>query len=233
MSDKALVLLSGGLDSTTALAWATDYWGVENVRALIMKYGQKHLKEIERAQKVANYYGVPCKIVEFPESIWEDSQCTLLEGRADIEESTYAEQITEAKSEGKAMIDTSIPFRNGVFLSVAAAVASSLDCTNLVIGVHQDDSGAAYPDCSETFIKHMSNAVQWGTGHSVHIVTPWIEMTKDQIVEWGLAHNVPYELTWSCYKGGKKACGKCATCRDRLKAFKLNGSEDPIEYEVN
>lgn len=228
---KALVLLSGGLDSTTALAWAVDTYGQNNVKALIMDYGQKHDRELVCAHNVAYHYGVECKRITLPRKIWAESQCTLLKGRPDIEESTYAEQIAEAQKAGKPMIDTSIPFRNGVFLSIAVAVASSWGCQNVIIAAHQDDSGAAYPDCSPTFLDNMAMSIYYGTGRSVYLECPWGNLTKDQIVKWGLAHSVPYEKTWSCYKGGEKACGVCATCRDRLKAFELNDAIDPIMYE--
>lgn len=228
--EKALVLLSGGLDSTTALAWAIDRWGKENVIGLIMEYGQKHSKETASAHNVAFHYGVVRYKISLPLSIWEGSNCTLLEGRSKIEEGTYAEQLKE--SDGNP-ITTSVPFRNGVFLSIAAAQAMSRGCKYVVIGVHQDDSGAAYPDCDEFFLNNMENAIYYGTGGQIDLETPFGTWTKDKIVEWGLEYKVPYELTWSCYKGGTKACGKCATCRDRLKAFEKVGSRDPIEYGVN
>lgn len=224
---KALVLLSGGLDSATALAWAIDTWGKEEVGALAISYGQKHSKELVCAQQVAKHYEVPLKHIVLPDSIWADSDCTLLKGRDEIDESTYAEQIE--KSDGP--IATSVPFRNGVFLSIAAAQAMSRGCQHLVIGVHQDDNEAAYPDCDEIFLDYMGRTILNGTDDMVDLEAPFGGLTKDEIVKWGLGHHVPYELTWSCYNGREKACGKCATCRDRLKAFAKNGVMDPIEYE--
>lgn len=227
---KAMVLLSGGLDSTTALAWAIEKFKKENVHALGIRYGQKHSKEMKCARAVAEYYGVPYHHIELPPTIWAGSDCTLLEGRGKIEESTYSEQINSAQQKDKPAIDTSVPFRNGVFLAIAAAQAMSRGCSAIVIGVHQDDSGAAYPDCDPVFIGDMRSAIYRGTGKSVWIEAPLVSATKENIVQWGLAHKVPYELTWSCYNGGEKACGKCATCLDRLKAFQLNNTVDPIEY---
>lgn len=228
---KPLVLLSGGLDSTTALALAVSTYEAENVKALTITYGQKHDKEIQCAVRVSEYYQVPFKHITLPDSIWSESKCTLLKGREGIEESSYAEQVAQAQDDGKPMIDTSIPFRNGVFIAIAAAVASSWRCDQVVIAAHQDDSGAAYPDCSPEFLKYAYAAIKEGTGFSVALKFPFLAMTKKEIVKWGLEHNVPYHLTWSCYNGRKKACGKCATCLDRLKAFKLNNAKDPIEYE--
>lgn len=229
--EKALVLLSGGLDSTTVLAWAIDRWGKENVFALSISYGQKHVKELLSVNAAVEHYGVECFQLCLPTEIWEGSDCTLLQGQGEIEESTYGTQINLAQQEGKAAIDTSVPFRNGVFLSIATAQAISRGCTHVVIATHMDDSGAAYPDCGLNFLTSMHAAMSYGTNHSVSLASPFDKWTKDEIVEWGLAHDVPYELTWSCYKGGERACGKCATCLDRLRAFQMNKAVDPIEYE--
>lgn len=229
MSEKALVLLSGGLDSTTALAWAIDQYEASNVSALILEYGQKHLREVESAVDVCEFYGVERGYIELPREIWEDSDCTLLIGREDVAESTYAEQIAATSNQP---IATSVPFRNGVFLSIAAAVAMSHECNHLIIGIHQNDNGAAYPDCSEDYHHYMSDAIYIGTAGQVIVDAPFLHWTKKAIVNWGLEMNVPYRLTWSCYKGGRYACGKCATCLDRKAAFKFNNVEDPIEYET-
>lgn len=229
MREKALVLLSGGLDSTTALAWAIEKYRKENVQALILKYGQKHDRELLCAFEVCEHYGVQYDGIDLPLAIWEKSDCTLLKGRNNVTEGTYAKQIEAAK--GKP-IDTSVPFRNGVFLSTATAVSMSYKCNYLITGIHQDDSGAAYPDCSFNFLCAIGSAIEYGTNKQVKLLSPFGSWTKDKIVEWGLEHNVPYHLTWSCYKGGKLACGKCATCIDRQQAFAVNGKEDPIEYET-
>ena len=121
-----------------------------------------------------------------------------------------------------------MPFRNGLFLSSAASIAISKGCNVIYYGAHADDAaGFAYPDCSPVFNNAMNEAIWEGSGHQVKIEAPFVNMTKAGIVKMGMELGVPYELTWSCYEGGDKPCGKCGTCIDRAAAFKENGIEDP------
>ena len=228
---KAVVLFSGGLDSSTCLAIAVGRYGAENVLALSLSYGQKHEKEIESARNVAKYYGV--KHIEFDvESIFKSSNCSLLKHSSeDIPEESYAEQIK--KGTGKP-VSTYVPFRNGLFLSIAASIAISEECREIFYGAHGDDAaGNAYPDCSETFNEYIGKAIFEGSGKSVTITAPFIGKNKADVVAEGLRLNVPYELTWSCYEGGDKPCGKCGTCIDRAKAFEANGAKDPLLRSCN
>lgn len=226
---KAVVLFSGGLDSTTCLALAIEKYGADNVTALSMYYGQKHEKEIECAKKIVDYYGV--KHIQFDLSdIFETSDCTLLKkNETEIPEESYAEQL---KKTNGAPVSTYVPFRNGLFLSVAASVAVAQGAKEILYGAHADDAaGNAYPDCSVEFNGYMAKAIYAGTGDAVNVVAPFVAKTKADVVAEGLRLNVPYELTWSCYEGGDKPCGKCGTCIDRKKAFEKNGVKDPLEYE--
>ena len=226
---KAVVLFSGGLDSTTCLALAIEKYGADNVTALSMYYGQKHEKEIECAKKIVEYYGV--KHIQFDLSdIFETSDCTLLKkNEAEIPEASYAEQL---KKTNGAPVSTYVPFRNGLFLSVAASVAVAQGAEEILYGAHADDAaGNAYPDCSVEFNGYMAKAIYTGTGDAVNVVAPFVAKTKADVVAEGLRLNVPYELTWSCYEGGDKPCGKCGTCIDRKEAFEKNGVKDPLEYE--
>lgn len=117
-------------------------------------------------------------------------------------------------------------------LSSAASFALSRGAEVIMYGAHADDAaGRAYPDCTPEFAEYMGKAIYEGSGRVLRLEAPFINMTKADIVKKGLELHVPYELTWSCYEGREKACGVCGTCRDRLRAFKLNGAEDPIEYE--
>lgn len=222
---KALVLSSGGVDSTTCLALAIDKYGKENVTALAITYGQKHSKEIESARKVAAYYHIPLKELDLT-TIFADSNCSLLQhSDEEIPEESYAEQIE--KTDGKP-VSTYVPFRNGLFLSCAASIALSLDCSVIYYGAHSDDAaGNAYPDCSQTFQNAMNTAIYEGSGHQLQIIAPFVGLTKADVVRKGLELGVPYELTWSCYEGGDRPCGKCATCIDRQKAFEANHVKDP------
>lgn len=222
---KALVLFSGGVDSTTCLGLAIDKYGKENVIALSVSYGQKHTKEIECSRKIAEYYGVEHIYLDLAK-IFEYSDCSLLEhSDREIPKESYAEQIE--KGDGKP-VSTYVPFRNGLFLSSAASIALSKDCEVIYYGAHSDDAaGNAYPDCSDAFNKAMGDAIYIGSGNQLRIEAPFVNMTKAEVVKTGLALKVPYELTWSCYEGKERPCGVCGTCIDRAKAFELNGVKDP------
>ena len=225
---KALVLFSGGVDSSTCLAMAVKKYGSENVTALSIFYGQKHDREISAADAVAEFYGVEHIKLDLS-LIFDFSDCSLLSrSEEEIPHESYAEQLE--KTDG-APVSTYVPFRNGLFISAAASVAISKGCGIIFYAAHADDAaGNAYPDCSDSFNKAMNEAVWLGSGNQVKIEAPFVGMTKAQVVKTGLELGVPYELTWSCYEGGEKPCGVCGTCRDRIAAFEANGVHDPLEY---
>ena len=212
IEEKALVLCSGGVDSTTLLAMAVSRYGAKNVYALSISYGQRHNKEIESAKAVAAHYGVEQRFLDLG-AIFADSDCSLLSHSSqDIPEESYA-----------------VPFRNGLFLSAAASMALSLGCGAIYYGAHHDDwAGNAYPDCSREFVDAMNRAIVEGTGGELHLCAPFVEMSKADIVARGIELGVPYELTWSCYEGGDYPCGACGTCIDRNRAFEANGTRDPL-----
>lgn len=228
---KALVLSSGGVDSTTALGLAVKKYGRENVIALSVFYGQKHDKEIRASIAVADYYGVEHLFLDLS-VIFKDSNCSLLShSTEEIPEESYADQIR--KTEGEKPVSTYVPFRNGLFLSSAASIALSRDCSVIYYGAHADDSaGAAYPDCSPVFNNAMNEAIWEGSGHQLRIEAPFVNVSKADVVRMGLEIGVPYELTWSCYEGGEEPCGKCATCIDRAAAFAANHVEDPALVRI-
>lgn len=221
---KAMVLLSGGVDSATCLGIAVDKYGKENVIALSISYGQKHDKEIKASQDVAKYYGVEHLYLDLAK-IFQYSDCSLLShSDKEIPKEAYSEQIK--KTEGTP-VSTYVPFRNGLFLSSAASIALSKNCDVIYYGAHSDDSaGSAYPDCSDEFNKAMNEAIYLGSGKQLKVVAPFINKTKAGVVKMGLDLKVPYEYTWSCYEGGDTPCGKCGTCIDRAEAFRLNGVKD-------
>lgn len=224
---KALVLFSGGIDSTTCLAIAVDKYGADQVLALSVSYGQRHIKELEAAQRVAKYYGVAHRQLDLA-AIFEGSDCSLLTSSGkEIPKESYAEQLS--KTDGSP-VSTYVPFRNGLFLSCAASVALSAGCSEVYYGAHSDDAaGNAYPDCSQAFNEAMSRAIYLGSGEELEVVAPFIGMTKAQVVAKGLSLGAPYQYTWSCYEGGDVPCGKCGTCRDRAAAFAANGVIDPYQ----
>lgn len=222
---KALVLFSGGVDSTTCLGMAVDQYGKENVVALSVSYGQKHTKEIEASEKIAEYYGVEHLYLDLAK-IFAYSDCSLLaHSDQEIPKEAYAQQLE--KMDGKP-VSTYVPFRNGLFLSSAASIAISKNCNVIYYGAHSDDAaGNAYPDCSSAFNQAMGDAIYLGSGRQVKIEAPFVDKTKAEVVRIGLDLKVPYEMTWSCYEGQEKPCGVCGTCIDRAEAFRLNGVEDP------
>ena len=229
---KAVVLNSGGVDSTTCVGIAVDKYGYENVTTLSVYYGQKHSKELECAKQIAKYYNVAHYEVDLS-TVMQFSNCPLLkQSNEKIQHKSYAEQIAE---NGEGMVKTYVPFRNGLLLSAVAALAVSLyphDEVEIYYGAHADDAaGSAYADCSPEFAEAIGKAILIGTYNKVHLVAPLINLNKAGVVKIGLELNVPYELTWSCYEGEEIACGTCGTCIDRQNAFIANKCLDPIAYK--
>ena len=223
---KKVVLLSGGVDSTTCLAVALQDCEPADVLAINMYYGQKHDREMQSARDIAAFYGI--ELMEMDLSIiFVKSDCSLLKhSQNTIPEGSYAEQQKE--NLGKP-VNTYVPFRNGLMLSAATSIAISVGANCIYYGAHADDAtGNAYPDCSVTFVDAINKAIYEGSGNAVNIIAPFISCNKSEIVKKGLELGVPYRLTWSCYNGGEKPCGKCGTCIDRMKAFEINGVSDPI-----
>lgn len=231
---KALVLNSGGCDSSTLVSLAVKKYGAENVITASLFYNQKHDKELKCAQDIAEYYGVR-HIEEDISSVmkYAGDVCSLIKGSKDeIIDKSYAEQIEE---NGEGRVGTYVPFRNGLFLAIATAYADSLfpsEEAEVWYGAHHDDAaGEAYADCSEEFAEAMDKAINIGTYGNIHVVRPLIDKNKAEVVKLGLELGTPYHLTTSCYHGGEFACQKCGTCIDRIAAFRANGVPDPIEYE--
>lgn len=231
MQDKALVLNSGGCDSTTCVSLAVKDYGVDNVITVSFRYGQKHEKELQCADNVAKFYGLKHRVIDFQEcGIFAGSDCALLSGNDGLRHKSYAEQVAETGGR----VTTYVPFRNGLFLATVAAVAMSEfpnDHVHIYIGAHADDAaGNAYADCSNAFTDAMAKAIHVGTYGQVKLEAPLIEMTKKDVIKTGLELGTPYELTWSCYEGGAVQCGTCGTCRDRKAAFAANNEKDPVPY---
>jgi 7-cyano-7-deazaguanine synthase len=224
--DKCVVLLSGGVDSSTCLGIAVNAYGSENVKALSVHYGQRHELEIESAKKIAEYYDVTLDEIDLS-CVMRFSNCSLLASSTeDIPEKSYAEQIAE---NGEGRVSTYVPFRNGLMLSAAASFADSVfpgKRVAILYGAHADDAaGNAYADCSQEFADAINKAIYIGTYEKIEVVTPFVDMNKSAVVEAGLSlsNPVPYNLTHSCYEGVPGGCGKCGTCIDRTAAFEANG----------
>ncbi|MBE5922528.1 MAG: 7-cyano-7-deazaguanine synthase QueC [Lachnospiraceae bacterium] len=222
---KALVLFSGGVDSTTCLGLAIDRFGRENVIPLSIYYGQKHTKEVDAARAVLQHYHIEGITLDLTEMFAFSNSSLLVHSDDDIPMESYDEQL---KKTNGTPVSTYVPFRNGLFLSAAASIALSKECSYIYYGAHADDAaGSAYPDCSPEFNTAMNTAIYEGSGKQLSIIAPFVGMPKSEIVKLGLTLKVPYELTWSCYSGGDVPCGTCGTCIDRQRAFEINGVTDP------
>ncbi len=209
---KAVILLSGGLDSTTTLYYARAK-GFKCF-CVIFDYGQKHKKEIRAAVKVAKLTGSDFKIVKI-KLPW--SKSALTDPMTKIPENRKAERMS------KDIPVTYVPARNTIFLSFAASYAESIGASRIFIGANALDY-SGYPDCRPAYIKAYEKMINLGTrrgveGKKLKIETPLIKMTKAEIIRLGTKLGVPYGLTWSCYTGGKYPCGVCDSCRLREKGF--------------
>lgn len=216
---KVVVLVSGGMDSVTALHAATR--GHEVVAGLSFDYGSKHNhRELPFAAWHCQQLGVKHEVVrlDFMDRLF---QSDLLRSGGEIPEGHY---------EAENMKQTVVPFRNGILLAIGAGYAESVGAGALVIAAHSGDH-AIYPDCRETFMEPMARAIREGTYAGVEILRPFIDLRKEGIAEVGAGLGVDFARTWSCYKGGERHCGKCGTCVERREAFALAGLHDPTDYE--
>ncbi len=219
MKGKAIVTLSGGLDSSTLLHWAAKRY---DVRALTFDYGSKHNeREASAAKEIARRLNIPLSTIKLP-FVNDLFKSDLLKSGGEIPEGHY---------EDLSMRSTVVPFRNGIMLSIAVGYAESFDAKTVLYAAHAGDH-AIYPDCRPDFLKAMAEAGRLGTYLEVEVKDPFITMSKKEIVELGRELKVPFEFTYSCYKGGELHCGKCGSCVERKEAFQLAGIPDPTEYET-
>ena len=228
---RAVVLLSGGLDSATTLAIARSE-GFQ-CYALTCQYGQRHKREIEAAKKIASSLGtaehriIDIDLSGFGGSALTDLTIEIPKDRAELGNSSR-------------IPTTYVPARNTIFLSYALAWAEVLGAFDIFIGVNQTDY-SGYPDCRAEFIAAFEKTANLATAAAVegkgryHIHTPIIDMTKAQIILTGTKLGVDYSLTHSCYDPGEqgRSCGRCDSCRLRLKGFAEAGLKDPIEYRIS
>jgi len=224
---KAVVLLSGGLDSSTVLAMSLQQG--YDVVALTFDYGQKHRRELESASSIATHFKVGEHVVmkmDFAGRL----KSALTDQSMDMPQDRTVSEI------GAGIPSTYVPSRNLIFLSVASSVAEDVGAEAIFIAANSVDF-SGYPDCTPEFIEAFQRVLDIGTkagreGKPVKVLAPIIRYSKADIVREAMRLGVPLEKTWSCYRGGSKACGKCDSCILRLKGFCEAGIEDPIEYEV-
>lgn len=222
---KAVVILSGGLDSTTCMGIALEK-GYE-LYPITFDYGQRHRIEIENARKVANHYNCGDRL-----QVIELDFLKRFGGSALTDDSiAVPDQMNEAEDD---IPVTYVPGRNLLFLSIAASYAEVVEAEAIYIGVNALDY-SGYPDCRPEFIRQVEEVIKLATkagveGKQLKIETPLMEWSKARIIQEGMRIGVPYELTTSCYNGKEEACGTCDSCRLRLKGFEEAGSQDPIRY---
>lgn len=219
MSKRAVVIFSGGMDSFTVLNRAIKD-GLE-VYALTFDYGQRHVKEIEYARNACDQLGVHHKIVDI------SAISSIIAGSS----LTDNIEVPEGHYEAESMKQTVVPNRNMILLSLAVGYAVSLDASKVYYGAHSGDH-AIYPDCRPEFVKKMQDVCAIANYEAVDIVVPYLDADKIEILRDGLAMDLDYGLTWTCYNGRKDACGKCGACQERLEAFEKNGVVDPLTYEA-
>ena len=219
---KSYVLLSGGIDSSTALAIAKYTYG--SVTAVSLNYGQRHQKEIAFAKQVCKWFNARHLILDIENVMAVGG---LTDPNLVIPQKSYQEL-------GDGVSPTYVPFRNGIMIAILAGHASiDPDAVAIYHGAHAEDGeNDAYPDCTPEFMGGMINAVNVGTYRQLKLITPLLYMTKADVVTRGTELDVPYHLTWSCYEGGKLHCGTCPTCLARKEAFIIADVTDPTKYAI-
>ncbi len=213
--NKCVIVLSGGPDSATVAYWVKKQG--YDAYPISFKYGQIAVKEVEYARKIADKLQIPSKTVDL--SVLKDifGDVTSLCNQSIPITSDFSSPII-------------VPFRNGIFLSIAVSYASSICANKIFYGAHGSDE-PFYPDCRREFYKAYEKAARLGTDSEIAIEAPFSDRSKAGIMKIGAELGVPFNLTWSCYRSGIKHCGKCESCINRKKAFAEAGIVDPTEYE--
>jgi 7-cyano-7-deazaguanine synthase len=217
---KEVIIYSGGMDSYTLMMERRAEVG-QDLCALLFNYGQRHVKELVSAAKACEKNNVAYQLLHLV-SLSKVLQGSALTSDIPVPEGHYAEP---------SMKQTVVPNRNMIMLSVATGYAVSIGATAVYAGVHAGDH-AIYPDCRPEFIAAMNQVTRIANYQAVEIKAPYLFLSKGDILRRGLAiPGTDYADTWTCYKGGEKACGKCGSCTERLESFAMNGVKDPLAYE--
>ncbi|MFZ2054976.1 MAG: 7-cyano-7-deazaguanine synthase QueC [Candidatus Aminicenantales bacterium] len=218
----ALVLYSGGIDSTTALYWALNSY--KQVRALSFDYGQRHKVELSLARRLAARLRVPHAVLKV--------DLRPVGGSALTDASIPLPEFRRPEDIGPGIPGTYVPFRNGIFLALAAAWSEARGLADIVCGFNTIDS-PHYPDTRGSFVRAMEKAIDLGTGarskgRPIKIITPFLRMKKSEIIRKGLSLGADYSLSISCYAGNEVPCRRCSACRLRQKAWREAGATDHL-----
>lgn len=218
MAKDSLIILSGGMDSVTLLHYKKESIAL----AVSFDYGSNHnSKEIDCAVKQCQLLGIDHIVIPLG-FMGHYFKSSLLSGADQIPEGSYTDEN---------MKSTVVPFRNGIMLSIACGLAESNGLSHVMMANHGGDH-TIYPDCRPDFVRAMNDAMRSGTYEGITLEAPFTNMSKSDIARIGKELGVDYSLTYSCYKGGEKHCGKCGTCVERREAMAEAGIDDPTEYEM-
>jgi len=219
---KAVVLLSGGLDSTTLLYLLKGQ--CDEVKALTIVYGQKHVREVIAAGQTCKKLGVEWLLLNFTDLKKVVGESALVSKNAEVPEGSYTDET---------MKQTVVPNRNMILLSVAAAWASTLKFDIIAYAAHAGDH-TIYPDCRKPFFTSAETTINIGNwlDKPMKVLVPFSDMPKTDILKLGISIGADYSLTWTCYKGDLRPCGKCGACVERAEAFRVAGFKDPLLEEV-
>ncbi|MDE1879495.1 MAG: 7-cyano-7-deazaguanine synthase QueC [Euryarchaeota archaeon] len=224
--ETAVVLLSGGLDSTVLTTMLVRAYGPENVRALNILYGQRHSEaESMAAELVAGKLGVKLEVIDLESAlraVFDGSGSALVNRGVPVPDGHY---------EAPTMKSTVVPNRNMLMLSVATARAIVLKATVVAYAAHAGDH-SIYPDCRPEFVTQLRQTIDLCDDSPPMLFAPFLHVSKGAIVTEGVKLGAPFHLSYSCYKGGARHCGTCGTCTERKQAFALAGVRDPTEYKV-
>jgi len=215
---KVVVVLSGGMDSATLLAKMVD--DGHEVAALVVDYGQRHVREVSSAIMLCQHFGVEVTIVDL------SSLKDVMRGSSQTDNDIA---VPLGHYEEESMKATVVPNRNMLLLATATAHAISLGYDSVAYGAHAGDH-AIYPDCREAFVSAMATVMLVCDYEPITLMVPFIDVDKGDIADLGVKLGVPFELTWTCYQGGDVHCGLCGACQERLEAFAKNGHVDPVGY---
>ena len=222
--NKVVVPISGGIDSTVLLHHAVKSGNFDEVHAISFHYGQRHSRELIYADYHATKLGVNYKLVRL--DFFKDINTSSLTN-PEIEVALTRDVLGDAQTVNY------VPFRNQMMLSICCAIAESLEANTVYHGAAQVDTQAGYWDGSNEFLDAINSLTSLNRKHRIKIEAPLIELSKKEIIEWGLELDVPFSHTWTCYEGQQLACGQCGSCRERLAAFAANHSVDPLDYAID